>query len=280
MTAEEDILATLKADIANNRLTLPTLPEVALKIRDVVEDEDATIRDVADVISSDTALSARLIQVSNSPLYRGNNPVDNIQIAITRLGQMVVRNLATSLVMQQMFQATSDVTDKRLRDLWEHNTTVAAISSALSTLYPKIKADIAMLAGLVHDIGALPLLVQAEEIPELLENEELLDKVIEELHTEIGQDILKAWQFPDEIVQVAAKHEDLTRVSPGDGPDYVDIVQVANIQSHMGTSHRLASMDLSGVPSFMKLGLDPEVSVIDLEGVAEEMNEIQQTLCA
>jgi putative nucleotidyltransferase with HDIG domain len=172
------------------------------------------------------------------------------------------------------------VTDTRLRNLWEHNTSVAAISHALSSRFSRLKPDIAMLAGLVHDIGALPLLVQAEEIPELLENEALLDKVIHELHTEVGKDILQAWEFPEELVAVVAEHEDLTRESPGDGPDYVDIVQVANIQSYIGSNNPLASVDTSRIPAFKKLGLDPEVNVIDIEGVAEEVSEVQSTLRA
>lgn len=277
MSAEAEILQTLKEDITQNRLTLPTLPEVALRVKDVVEDENASAGDVAKVISTDAALTARLIQVANSPAYRGTNQVENVQVAVARLGQQVVRNLATSLAMQQMFQATSDVTDKRMRELWEHNTQVAAISSALATM-AGLKPDVAMLAGLVHDIGALPILVRAEEVPELLENEALLDKIIMQVHPILGKLILETWEFAPEVVSVAAEHENLTRQSPGEGPDYVDVVQVANLQSYIGGHHPHAGIDLSSVPAFAKLGIDPEISVIDMEGMAEEIAEVQESL--
>lgn len=71
-------LAKLERAIAQNKITLPTLPEVALRVRDVVERETASAREVAQVVSTDAAVTARLLQVVNSPLYRGRMPVDNI----------------------------------------------------------------------------------------------------------------------------------------------------------------------------------------------------------
>ena len=115
MISAEDFYSNLIKEIESNQLVLPTLPEVALKVRDAVEDPNASASQVAQVIGTDAALSARLIQVANSPAYRGRNPIENLQTAIARMGATVVRNLVTGLVMQQMFQATSEATDARLR---------------------------------------------------------------------------------------------------------------------------------------------------------------------
>ena len=78
-------------DLNNDRLPLPTLPEVAIKVRETVDDDNATIRDIADIINTDAALSARIIQVANSALYRGISTADNVQMAITRMGLNTVR---------------------------------------------------------------------------------------------------------------------------------------------------------------------------------------------
>lgn len=264
---EEKLLDKLFSDLENDRMVLPTLPEVALRVRDTLEDPDAGMIDVAKIITTDAALSARLIQVSNSPLMRASRTIESVDVAVTRMGADMTRNLVTSLAMEQMFQATSDATDKRLRELWEHSTAVAALCNALAQQIPGLKPDQALLAGLVHDIGALPILTMAEDTPELLENEELLDSIIRKAHSTVGEAILKKWNFIDELIAVAAEHEDLTRTHAGDA-DYVDLVIVANLESYLGTNHPLAQTDLTTVPAFGKLGLEPdETEIVDVEAL-------------
>ena len=132
MTTEADFLEQLQTAIRGNRITLPTLPEVALRVRDAVEQEDATAQKIAEMVATDAALSARLLQVANSPLYRGMVLIESIQMAITRLGYRLVRSLVISLAMKQIFQATTDTLDKRLRSIWEESVQIAAISRALA----------------------------------------------------------------------------------------------------------------------------------------------------
>ncbi|VAW93515.1 HD-GYP domain (HD superfamily hydrolase) [hydrothermal vent metagenome] len=274
---EQEFLNALLTDLENGKLVLPTLPEVALKVRDTLEDDDVSMNKVNEVISSDAALSARLIQVANSPLLRAAQPIDSLLGAISRMGFTMVKNLVTSMVMEQMFQATSDITDSRLRAIWEHSTQVAAISHALCAEMTKLPADQAMLAGLVHDIGVLPILSRVEEIPELLDDEAKLDSIIRKAHGEIGAAILKKWHFSDQLIAVAAEHENLTR--DHDGPaDYIDIITVANLQSHFGTEHYLTKEDWTKIPAFAKLGLEPEMNLVDLEHVEEKMDAVKIAL--
>jgi HD-like signal output (HDOD) protein len=76
---------------------------------------------IAEIIASDAAISARLLQVANSPLYRGRVPIDNLQMAVARLGVRLVRSLVISLIMQQIFQATSDLLDAKFHQVWEES---------------------------------------------------------------------------------------------------------------------------------------------------------------
>jgi len=266
--AEEKLLDKLFNDLEKDKLVLPTLPEVALRVRDTLEDEDAGLGDVARVITSDAALSARLIQVANSPLLRAARTIESVEAAVTRMGSDMTRNLVTSIAMEQMFQATSDATDKRLRDLWEHSTQVAALCHALASQFTKLKPDQALLAGLVHDIGALPIITLAEDMPELLDDTTMLDNIIRKAHTTIGEAILQKWNFSPELIAVAADHEDIYRMHNG-AADYVDVVIVANLESYLGSSHPHGQVDLGTVPAFGKLGLEPHSDVLDVEGVAE-----------
>lgn len=273
---EDRILAELLSQLERDELVLPTLPEVALRIRDTIEDENASVGKLAKQISSDAALTARLVRVANSPLLRANRKIETLEAAITRMGNKMLRNIVNSIVMQQMFQATTDVTDKQLRILWEHSTQVAAISHALAQ-FARLQPDQALLAGLVHDIGALPVLKYAEDAPELRTDEALLDRIIMQLHAPIGAAILEKWDFTPEMVAVAAEHDNLQR-DGGAAADYVDVVIAANLQSYMGSNHPHAQVNWADVPAFAKLGLNTEVSVIDIEGVGEDVKEIQQAL--
>ena len=274
---ESSFLDGLFDDLEKDKLVLPTLPEVALKVRDTLEDDNSSMMDVARVITNDAALSARLIQISNSPLLRASRQIETVEAAVTRMGSNMVRNLVTSIAMEQMFQATSDATDKRLREVWETSTQIAAIASALSSPHPNLQADQALLAGLVHDIGTLPILSRAEDYPDLLDDEAALDRIIASAHVKIGEAILRAWNFSEELVKVAAEHEDLQRSHDGP-PDYVDVVIAANLQNAFGTDTPYGKVDWNTVPAFEKLGMDTEVSEVDMDEANAEIEAVKTAL--
>ncbi|HIP53287.1 MAG TPA: HDOD domain-containing protein [Chromatiales bacterium] len=275
MIDENSFLKQIMQAIDDDRLPLPTLPEVALQVQAAVEDDASTVKEIADIIMIDAALSARLLQVANSPLYRGRVAVENIQMAVSRLGGKLVKGLVLSLIMRQMYQATSEVLDRHLRRMWEDSTTVAAISRVLSHNTPHLEREQAMLAGLIHNIGALPLLVMAEDTPGLRDDEQEIDRLIERIGPEIGKRIMKEWGFPETLAKVPTHCYD---VSYDGGPeaDYVDLVIAARLQTrpHCVAEH----LDLSQVPAIRKVGLEPELEILEIKGVAEEVEEVEHIL--
>ena len=273
---EQKLIDELLDDLERDRLILPTLPEVALKVRDTLEDESMGLPEVARVITSDAALSARLIQITNSPLLRSSREIETVEAAVARMGSDMVRNLVMSIVMEQMFQATSAATASRLRALWEHSTNVAAISHVLAAHYTKLQSDLALLIGLIHDIGTLPILSYAEDIPGLLDNEQLLDHIIERTHVKISIAILDRWKFSKDIIHAVGQHENLAYDS--DKVDYADVVIVANLQSYLGTGHKLNDLDWSSVPSFQKLGLKADANVMAMKKTSEDIQSIRAVL--
>ncbi len=273
----QDFLVHVKTELDANRLVLPTLPDVALKVRDAVSQGDVTAQKLADMIITDAALSARLIQVANSPLYRGSVEVSNIQMAVTRLGNKTIRTLITSLVMQQMFKPTTPLLEEHFRETWEQSVNVSAISRALCSFAPHLNQDEAMLAGLVHQIGKLPILMLVEELPEFKDSPSRLNKLLEKAHPPIGKIIMDTWEFPEELKLVASEYINFQRDS-GPKADYVDLVQVAFLQSIAGTDHPACRVDWSSVPSFAKLGLANDAEILEIEGVSEEIEMAQSML--
>jgi len=178
--------------------------------------------------------------------------------------------------MEQMFQATTDVVDRKMREVWNKSTEIAAISHVLCRNFTRLPADQATLAGLVHQIGVLPILTYAEEHSALLSDSISLNHVIDRIHPVIGEKILHAWEFPDSIAVVPGQHLDFSRVS--DKVDYVDIVQVATLQSHIGTSHPYTQLDWNRIPAFAKLGLDPATLLQEDEDLSAAMDAAMSML--
>ena len=261
----QDIITALEAD----RLVLPTLPEVALRVREVAEDPEASINEMGKVNGSDAALTARLIKVANSPLLRGSKEITDLKMALLRLGIEYTCNIATGLAMSQMFQATTDLVDKRMRDVWTRSSEIAGICHVLCKHRTKLRPDQATLAGLVHQIGVLPILTYAEEHPELMRDSFTLDTVIEKLNGPLGDRILKRWDFPEQLIHIPTQHMDFSRNIKD--ADYADIVTVAMLQSYMGSNHPLAKIDYSTVTSFARLGLDSDMESADADDLSDEM---------
>ena len=250
-------------------MVLPTLPEVALKVREVADDPNADIDKLVNVIGNDAAMSARLIRVANSPLLRASRPIEDLRAALMRLGIHYTCNIATGLAMEQMFQATSDLVDMRMREVWSRSSEVAGISHVLCKHYTRLRPDQATLAGLVHKIGVLPILTYAEDHPALLKDSITLDTVIEQIHAPIGDLILKTWGFPQEIAHIPSPHLDFGRSIAK--ADYADIVTVAMLQSYMGTDSPMAKVDFNKVAAFERLGLDPDMDVNESEDLSADM---------
>lgn len=255
----ETVQAQLLAAIDKDDLVLPTLPEVALSIREAAEDSEISVAALSKVIGRDAALSARLIKVVNSPLLRAAVEVTDLHTAITRLGINYSCNLAIGLVIEQIFHARSPAVEQKLRDIWANSLEVAGISYELCRRHTQLKPDQATLGGLVHQIGALPVLIYAEEHNELLSDPVCLHYVIEQIQPVLGDKILTAWEFPEQLVNLPSQMQDLDRRTAQ--VDYIDIVQIAR-----QLSQRSRSRPLAALPAYQHLGLPygTELDVADL----------------
>ncbi|WP_442964329.1 HDOD domain-containing protein [Pseudomonas sp. KNUC1026] len=245
-TVQNDLLEAIEQDT----LTLPTLPEVALDIRRAAEDSEISVSALSRVISRDTALSARLIKVVNSPLLRGHSEVTSLHTAITRLGVNYTSNLATGLVIEQIFNARSQVVERKMRDCWATSVAVAGLGYELCRRTHKLKPDQAALAGMVHLIGVLPILTYAEDHNDLLSDPVCLNHIIENIHPLIGSRILRSWEFPRALADVPLFHLDCQREQPT--ADYADVVQIASLLNRPLESRP----SLNKLPAWQRLGMD------------------------
>ena len=141
-----------------------------------------------------------------------------------------------------------------------------------------LEADSALLAGLTHCIGLSPILVKAEGDSALLNDAHKLEALLYELYPVVGSQILKNWGFSDMLIKVPAEHLITVRKGNDGQPDYVDVVQVALIQTLDDPSHPLAQADRSQVSAFERLGMTEDVEEIDMSGGVIEVEEIREAI--
>ena len=259
----ENFLDEVKDAVATEKLLLPSLPNVALKIKAECEKEDTSAQRIAEVISQDPALTVRLLQIANSSLYRTRTSTDNIQMAITKLGLKLVRDLIISLSMKQLYIAENEVIAERFNELWLASTKTAAIAHLLASQHKHLDAEKAMLAGLTHNIGALPIILMAEDDDDLIDRPDALYKVLQKTQGEVGAFIFQKWHFPSYMIEVANECYHFRRNHNGPS-DYIDVIQVALIQGSIYTGLDCPE-DWSTVSAFSRLGIDTESHVLDIE---------------
>lgn len=252
LQVKDEIVELVRSD----QLVLPTLPEIALQVRQVAEDEQAGINDLSQIVARDPALTARIIKVTNSPLVRATSVITDLNSAISRLGVTYTANLAIGLAMEQMFQATHDMIDKRLRACWSHALEISSAAHVLAKHFTQLSPDQALLAGLIHQIGMLPILAFAESHSALLADSLSLDFLIEKLHPSLGAYILRSWKFAPELVLVPKEYLKFDRQV--ESADLTDVVQVATLQSYAGSEHPYGKIDRSKVSAFARIGLSVE----------------------
>lgn len=243
-TVSNDIIEALQ----NDQLTLPSLPEVALKVREIAEKDDSTINDLTEIIVQDAALSARIIRVVNSPLLRAPQEVKDLPMAVSRLGMNYTSNLAIGLAMEQMFQATSEMIEKRMRALWQLTGHISAWCSVIAAHTKVLPPDEAMLAGLIHRLGALPILTYAEENDDLIQDNITLGKVIDRLHGPLGSTILEKWEFPTKLSEIPKTYRKLDR-DPGEA-DFAGLVTLANLIHNKNLNAGWGLKEWPNVPVF------------------------------
>lgn len=272
-TTSAEFIDSLLQNLQENALSLPILPDVALKVHSLLDNPRATVPDIAKALSMDAAISARVIQVANSPMFRGRDPIEDLGTAILRMGHSLVRSLVTVMLVEQAHHPKSPFLRARISRLWKHNTQVAALSYILARNYTALKPDEAMLAGLLHDIGILPALEHALQFPDIIKQPEILDQALKETHTIIGKRILETWKFPPAFITVAAEHENLARESAV-VPELIDVVMVANLHSTITVCGPREKIKWGELSAFKALGLTPEESIQTLKEAASEIRDI------
>lgn len=249
MATENALFTSLVEKIDNDTLVLPTLPAIALKVRKAAEDPEVDAAGIADVLAQDPSLSARIIKLANSAWLNRATKVQSLRQAVVRIGSIQTKNIATALAMEQLFVTKHPVVKQYLQQVWERTVKVVTYTLALHGHYRStpgngaLDSDVMLLAALVHDIGTLPILTEAERHGNTLANTRFLDQAIYKLSGHIGGAITAKWGFDSELVQVAESWRDL-KVHPATA-SYIDFVRLGAIAAGLFAAQRDSIIRLS-----------------------------------
>lgn len=273
--AVDVIVDNIQNDYASRQLQVPSLPEVVMRIRDAVNNEDRGITDMANVIHMDPALTARLIQIANTPLYFSGTPVTDIRQAILRMGMSTIRNIVTCLVMHNIFKVESQQMRRRIEQLWQHSRHVAAVAQVIAGITPRIQHDKALLSGLLHDIGVLPILIYADGQRDI--DVCHLDEVIRQLRGPLGQQILQEWNISDGLDEIPL-HADDWYYAHDSKLNYVDIVIIAQAHCLLGTEQAQEIPSFDRIPALQKHTLSQMGPGASLELIHQAQTDIKRTM--
>ncbi len=222
----EDIARELAGDVV-----FPVAFSTTLRVRKELQDPDLSIERVASLVSIDPLVVAKLMSLANSVLYsRDGQPVRGLPGAIQRLGLQLVRTTALAIAMAQLLRSKEMVSFVALAQaLWVHSVKTAVAARVIARTHTRLNPDEALLAGLVHDLGAFYMLYRAAQYAELRARPDTLKYVILEWHESIGVSLLNALGLPEEVVTAATDHDQPRALPPTGARTLGEVVYASNL---------------------------------------------------
>ena len=264
---------------------LVSLPEVALRFNEVVNDPDCNIENIGQLLSQDPALTIRLLGIANSPFYGYSSEIGTVTRAVTVLGIDKVRDIVLSAAVTKAFDGVSvDVVS--LDDFWYHSIYCGVLAKNLA---PKtsMSPDAAFTAGLLHDIGELILLNRyPDEMHEVIlrtvEGEQpltMLEAELERLgttHVEVGSELASSWRLPLYLQAVITWHHEPEKA--GDFKQEVALIHIANAAAQFfGSDEDNITEKMDVYPESWRLsGLNPDDIAPAIEAADEQIEAVRQ----
>lgn len=262
-------LDQIVAEVGHGEVSFPTHADVAFRVRLALDDPDLHLSKAAQIVQAEPLLAARVVALANSVAFnRSGQQVSDVRSAVTRLGIRFVRALATAVVMRQMAGSVRSPAYRALSErLWEHTAHVAALANVLAMHFMRSKADMALFAGVVHEVGGFYLISRSDSYPDLFADGSLISQ---EAEMRVGRAVLAALAVPEDV---AAAVEALWQPKPATFPpaDLGDVLVLAN-----GLTPILSPLQRSDASPFPT---DPQATAV-LARILEESGDEMGSLTA
>jgi HD-like signal output (HDOD) protein len=274
------LVVDLMARLREGKLAIPAIPGIALKIRRALAKDDFSVERVATVITADPAIAAQLIKISNSVVFGSLAKCESVQAALVRLGMERIQNIVFTLSTKGLFSSKQTFIKELMLQRWRHAIEIASLAAVLGKLTPGLDGDQGLLVGLLHEIGAVPILQLAEAYPDLAQTPGVLDEILAGLVPLVSARVLEQWDFPEIFSHAAREQSNWFREHAGEH-DYADVIIVAHLHSlvQQREFHKLPRLDET--PAFEKLAvglLSPQLSLLVLDEAQAQIRELKSLL--
>ena len=210
--------------ITQSIIGLPTLPAVITQLISLIDNPKTSARNVAQLISTDQALTAKILKLANSAFYGFPREIATVDLAVVVLGFETVKSLGLSVSVLERFVGTGGNSAFDRQKFWEHSIGCGVAAKLLAAkLRYRIPGE-AFAAGILHDIGKLILSQyfssEFSEILEMAERENLYigraeERVLGVSHADVGGWLAERWNLPKQLEDAIAFHHAPGRMSGG-----------------------------------------------------------------
>jgi HD-like signal output (HDOD) protein len=252
-----EFVTMLAGELSAGKVELPSFPDVAQRVRRALQDADVSAEKIVRIIGAEPALAARVLQLANSAAINpGGRKITDLRVAIARIGLNLVRSSSIAFAMSQLTKS-EDLRGARepLRVLWQRSALVAAMASVLAKRLTSVNPDSAALAGILHGIGKLYILVNAVKHPALFADTKTYHGIEQLWHANIAKALLENWEISADVVAAVHSHEDLEYHHDGD-IDLTDVLLIANLLATYREHPHAIELNLQGVPAARRIRLD------------------------
>ena len=269
----------LASELSRGKVDLPSFPDIALRVRKVLADEQVSQEQVVRVVGSEPALAARLMQIANSAAINfTGKPITELRTAINRMGHNMVRSAAIAFAMSQLKKVDSlKGLEEPLDSLWKASAAVAAMSHAVAKRYSKVNPDTAMLAGLLHGIGKLYILTRSSKHPALFADQVTYNQIVRDWHSAVAKALLENWDMAEEIVNAVNEYEDMERSHTGP-VDLTDVLTVGNLLAAFKEHPETLEINMHDVAACKRMNIDRATYEKLIDESESEIDALRQAL--
>jgi HD-like signal output (HDOD) protein len=267
----------LAQEVSGGKVELPSFPDVAVRVRKVLADEQVSNEQIARIVGSDAGLAARVLTLANSAaLNRTGKAIGDLKTAINRIGHNNVRTAAVAFAIAQLRRA-SELRNiaPQLERVWQEATMVAALSYSIGSRC-QINADESMLAGLLHNVGKLYILARANRHGGLFSEPVALAQIQRDWHANVGKAIVENWGFPEHIAEAIGEHENIDRTVGL--ADVTDVLTVAVMAAGFMGHEVDFELNMQGVKAFRRLSLDNAKCAHIMQSCSDEIAALRSAL--
>jgi HD-like signal output (HDOD) protein len=273
------LVEALIIELAGEKIDLPSFPDVAVRVRKALTNDQVVIDHIVRVISAEPSLAARLLQLANSAaLNASGKRLTDLRTAISRIGFNMARSATIAFAMSQLRRAEAyKGLEAPLTELWHQCAHVAAVSHVVAKRFTQINADTALLAGLLQGVGKLYLLTRAARFPALLKDAGAYQRLVAEWHGRVAAAILRNWEMAEEVITAAVASENVEREHEGT-TDLTDVLAVGNALAALGPDPQAEQMLFLGMPAARRMKLDAKSCSAALAESHSEICSLRQAL--